>query len=416
MLIETFEVQNLGPLKGAVFPFVPGFNAIVGVNGSGKSTLLNAVALMLGRYSSAIRTGRVGGTVFDRDQIRRGMPFAKAIVTVRDEARSYERIEWSMGVTRPGRAVLEKMTNSTALIAYATNLAAELEQQPLIANIPLVVYYPAHRAVLDIPLRVRGTVPFEQLGALEGSLAQNGRSFREFFSWFRQREDLENEARLDGTIERDPELTAVRRAIASMLPGFENLKVRRSPLRMVITKNSAEFRVDQLSDGEKAILALTGDLARRLATTNPGLDNALHGSGVVLIDELELHLHPGWQRRTVEQLRRTFPNCQFIVSTHSPQILSEVAPEGIFLLKGGEVLSTDRSQGRSSNLILKELMEVDERPKWAVRDIDALYEALDDEDVERARALFAKLESELGDDDPGLTAARTILVGKSGRK
>jgi len=277
----------------------------------------------------------------------------------------------------------------------------------------LVAYYPVHRAVLDIPLRVRGAVPFEQIGALEGSLAQTGRSFREFFSWFRQREDLENESRLDGSLARDPELTAVRRAIAGMLPGFENLRVRRSPLRMLVTKNGLEFRVDELSDGEKSTLALAGDLARRLATANPGLDDALMGQGIVLIDELELHLHPGWQRRTVVQLRDTFPNCQFIVSTHSPQVLSEVPAAGIFLLKKGEMQRTDQSKGRSSNLILEELMEVPARPKWAENAIDALYNAIDDKKMDDARKRFDALTKKLGDDDPGLTVARALLLASS---
>ncbi len=413
MLIENFEIENLGPIKVASLPFAPSFNAIVGVNGSGKSTLLNALALMLSRYSSLLRTGRVNGTVFDRDLIKRGASFAKAVVTVADRNRERDGIEWSMGVARPGRIELTKLTNSSSLIAYATELSRDLSDEPFTTNVPLVVYYPVNRAVLDIPLRVRGTVPFEQLGALEGSLAQSGRSFREFFSWFRQREDLENEKRAEGDTVRDPELTAVRRAIAGMLPGFENLRVKRSPLRMVITKNGGELQVDRLSDGEKSILALAGDLARRLATANPGLDNSLEGRGVVLIDELELHLHPGWQRRTVKQLRQTFPACQFVVSTHSPQILSEVPPEGIFLLKGGKVFRTDRSKGRSSNLILEELMEVGARPEWAERDLDKLYDAIDNGELDDARKMFENLANDLGTDDPGLTAANALLIGIS---
>lgn len=413
MLIEKFEVKDLGPLREAVLPLSSGFNAIVGVNGSGKSTLLSALALMLGRYASALRTGRVSGVVFDRGQIRHGAPYARAIVTARDLEQIESPIEWSMGVARPGRVENTKLTNSSPLIAYAHELSVEIERTPFETNIPLVVYYPVHRAVLDIPLRVRGTVPFEQLGALEGALTQTGRSFREFFSWFREREDLENERRAEEGAVRDPELTAVRRAIAGMLPGFENLRVRRSPLRMVVTKNGVELQVQQLSDGEKSVLALAGDLARRLATANPGLDDALHGRAVVLIDEIELHLHPGWQRRTVSQLRTTFPRCQFIVSTHSPQILSEVPPEGVFLLKNGRIERTDRSQGRSSNLILRELMDAGARPEWAEEELDRLYEAIEDGKRAEAKDIFDRLEDELGFDDPGLTTARAFLIGTS---
>lgn len=77
----------------------------------------------------------------------------------------------------------------------------------------------------------------------------------------------------------------------------------------------------QLSDGEKCTLALFGDIARRLAIANPSLDDPLQGDGVVLIDELELHMHTSWQRKVISMLKKTFPNIQFIITTHSPQIL-----------------------------------------------------------------------------------------------
>ena len=78
---------------------------------------------------------------------------------------------------------------------------------------------------------------------------------------------------------------------------------------------------------------MVGDLARRIAIANPALEDPLAGVGVVLIDEVDLHLHPGWQRHVVSALEETFPNCQFLVSTHSPQIVSHVAPERIWILE-----------------------------------------------------------------------------------
>jgi predicted ATP-binding protein involved in virulence len=102
---------------------------------------------------------------------------------------------------------------------------------------------------------------------------------------------------------------------------------------MTITKQGQELIINQLSDGEKCLLAMVGDLARRLAIANPSLPDPLQGSGVVLIDEIELHLHPKWQREIIPALTRTFPNCQFIVTTHSPQVISQVKPEGIYILE-----------------------------------------------------------------------------------
>jgi predicted ATP-binding protein involved in virulence len=136
---------------------------------------------------------------------------------------------------------------------------------------------------------------------------------------------------------------------------------------MTVKKQGQELIVNQLSDGEKCSLAMVGDLARRLAITNPGLRNPLEGSAVVLIDEIELHLHPKWQREIIPALTRTFPNCQFIITTHSPQVISQVKPDGIYILEatpeGIVAKQPESSFGRDSNRILEDLMDVSERPQ-----------------------------------------------------
>ena len=86
-------------------------------------------------------------------------------------------------------------------------------------------------------------------------------------------------------------------------------------------KFGKEIRVDLLSDGEKCTLAMFGDLARRMALANPNLVNPLNGEGLVLIDEVELHMHPSWQRRILGVLKTIFPNIQFILTTDSKNIV-----------------------------------------------------------------------------------------------
>ena len=122
--------------------------------------------------------------------------------------------------------------------------------------------------------------------------------------------------------------------VAQAIPaGFQGSQVKRSPLRMIVAKDGEELSVDQLSDGETCTLAMAGDLARRMAVANPSMENPLNSEAVVLIDELDLHLHPAWQRRITTSLRETFPRCQFLLSTHSPQILSHLEPECIWMLE-----------------------------------------------------------------------------------
>lgn len=110
---------------------------------------------------------------------------------------------------------------------------------------------------------------------------------------------------------------------------FSDIKIKISDedAQMVAIKHNTELSIAQLSEGEKCILAMTGDLARKLAIANPSRENPLEGEGIVLIDEVDLHLHPSWQGRIMPLLFRTFPNVQFIVTTHSPKVLSEITDE-----------------------------------------------------------------------------------------
>ena len=215
---------------------------------------------------------------------------------------------------------------------------------------------------------------------------------------------------------RDKQLEAVRQAISSLIPDFSNLRVRRSPLRMTLQKQGEELIVNQLSDGEKCLLAMVGDLARRLAIANPGLPDPLQGSGIILIDEIELHLHPKWQRGIIPDLTRTFPNCQFIVTTHSPQVISDVKPEGIYLLEktdqGVIAKQPESSFGRDSNRILEDLMDVPERPQEIKDSLLELFRMIDAGNLESARNLRQQLANEIGIDEPEFVKADVLIRRK----
>jgi predicted ATP-binding protein involved in virulence len=136
---------------------------------------------------------------------------------------------------------------------------------------------------------------------------------------------------------RDRQLTAVRSALTAFMPDFTNLRVQRKPhLHMAIDKHGATFNVTQLSLGERSLIALVGDMARRLAMMNPSMDNPLHGDGIVLIDEVELRMDPQWQLGLIAQLSTTFPNCQFVLTTHSPLVVGDTKGVLVYLLDEGD--------------------------------------------------------------------------------
>lgn len=284
-------------------------------------------------------------------------------------------------------------------------------------GLALAVSFPVDRNVLDIPTRVRDIPPFDHpLAALDHALAA-GVDFRTFFTWFREREDLENERRLGGDPDhRDPQLSAVRRAITQTLDVFDgsSLRVQRSPQRMVIEKQGQQLSLQQLSDGERCALALVGDLARRLAIAQPGLRDPLQGRGVVLIDEIELHLHPRWQRQLLRRLCETFPRCQFIVTTHAPAVLSEVPAESIHLLRVEDhtlrCRRPDAAFGLDVGVIIEDLMGGDARPPGIRARLDALLDLIDEDAIDTAREHLTRLRDEIGRaDDPELLRAAALL-------
>ena len=324
-----------------------------------------------------------------------------------------ESVQWTVIKSRRGRN-RQAITNLDELRKHIHQFRSRMEENEQI-NLPMAVYYPVNRAVLDIPLRIRKRHQFDRLAAYDQALSGKWSSFRVFFEWFRDREDLENEQRVENRRFRDPQLLAVRNAAEKFLPGFKGLRVRRSPLRMVIEKDREELIVNQLSDGEKCTLALVGDLARRLAIANPHRSNPLDGEAVVLIDEIDLHLHPGWQRHVICSLKDTFPNCQFLLSTHSPQILSHLDRNSIWLLernKAGVIARRPQdSYGQEAGRILEDLMDVSARPIEVEREFVELFLAIETGEIEKAKHLLGQMQAKIGN-DPDLVKANVLIKRK----
>jgi predicted ATP-binding protein involved in virulence len=181
----------------------------------------------------------------------------------------------------------------------------------------------------------------------------------------------------------------------------------------LIDYDGATLDIRQLSDGERSVLVLILDIARRLTQANPTLDDPMReAEAVILIDEIDLHLHPQWQRKIVGDLTGTFPNCQFIVTTHSPQIISETQPDQLILFRREDGLIVPQQCGQAygldTNYVLEQIMETPSRPAPVLAAIDAVEEALDEADLESARDKLADLRKLQHGDDPtsvGLEAA-----------
>ena len=138
-------------------------------------------------------------------------------------------------------------------------------------------------------------------------------------------------------------------------------------------------------------------------------------SGLVLIDEIDIHLHPKWQRQVVNDLTRTFPSIQFVCTSHSPLVIGEVEATCIRVLKHDEETTStiatipSESYGLDANRVLHELMRVSERNKEVAHKLHALFKLIDDEDFDAAHQSIINLTEKLGPSEPEITRARTLI-------
>ena len=156
--------------------------------------------------------------------------------------------------------------------------------------------------------------------------------------------------------------------------------------------------------------ALVCDIARRLAIANPG-GNPLEGTGVVLIDEIELHLHPQWQAEIIPALRKTFPNLQLVITTHSPIVLSYVDRECVRLIKDFDLVErVSHARGRDPNAVLTDVFETRHRPDDIKARLTDVATLIDDEHLDQARTALDELRKSLGDDDREVARLSTMLA------
>ena len=207
--------------------------------------------------------------------------------------------------------------------------------------------------------------------------------------------------------------TAVMEAAVRATPGVTNAwydAVTRGPVVRFEDGHLAPW--SELSDGYHVFIALVADIARRAVMLNEfdGAAASARVEGVVLIDELDLHLHPRWQRVALPRLRDAFPRLQFIITTHSPQVLSSAENRQARRLVDGAI--QDRNvfvSGRDSNAILRDLMRTDDRDDEGVVALRRLHEAIDRGDAEKADRIYRELLHRWGASDPALIRAKGFM-------
>lgn len=360
-------------------------NLFVGINGAGKSSILDAVSCLLSRYTKRIVSlNGLGGNDIALDDVSITAKEGATISLTTDE-----NVTWTLYRSR--EFVKEGKSDLSQLNQYLKEVRNQIVHNPQ-TSLTVIAHYKVSRAVASIPLKIRKykstALPIETYAnALDGNAL-----FRDFFSWFREEEDLENERIRDSRNYRDPGLEAIRKAMYSIFPEYTDMRVKRHPQSLQLRKGDKQLKLNQLSDGEKCYIALVCDLTRRLTLANPSLSDPLQGEGIVLIDEIDLHLHPQWQLSVITKLTSTFPNCQFIFTTHSPIVASDTKGK-VFGLEDGNIIPL-RTFGRNADTILAEIFRVpNPRNEFIQGLINEAYNAIHSNNHELFDMVMRELQS-----------------------
>lgn len=425
MKIKKLQLENFTQISDLKVELSSDVTVFIGNNGAGKTSILRALATLLTWFIARIEREKGSGSHILYSDIENDAKYSKISLDVCDLSDS-RLFQWTLVNQRKGfnsehRSELKDVTH----LAYSYRNSLTLDDN---SSLPLIAYYPVERVVLDIPLKIKTHHNFNQLDGYDNALKQ-GVDFRRFFEWFRECEDAENENNVQQILKlvqenpkdeqlkeklsqlpHDKQLTAVRNAIAAFMSGFSKLRVQRKPrLQMMVEKHGKILDVAQLSQGEKSLMALVGDIARRLAMMNPCLENPLDGEGIILIDEIDLHLHPQWQRGIIQRLRDTFPNCQFLLTTHSPLVISDAKNVQCYVLDGGKLEQIKDLYGLDANQVLVEIMDTEIRNEKVQTKITELLNLIQDGDLYKAKTVLSELEQELSADDLELAKARLLI-------
>ena len=422
MFLKSLVLHNFRCFSNLEVSFKNRLTVLVGNNGSGKSTVLEAAAIAAGTLTSAmdgltnygIKKSDAHYKYFDLGSNVDVQPQFPVEITASGMPDGKE-ISWTRNLntanSRGGFASAKELT------AISHSYQERMRNGDKELKLPIISYYGTGR--LWNQHKEKKNDIFEKNNRSNGYIdsldgAANDKLMMKWFQKMTMQQIQRGKA--------IPEFTAVKMAMEQVfaaVTGFSDVNVQfnldTGDIDIIyFDKNHEHVRipVSLLSDGYKCTISLIADIAYRMAILNPQLlDKVLtETEGIVLIDEIDLHLHPRWQKRILKDLTNIFPKVQFIVSTHAPEVINSAKRDSVIVLNNNEVLTAaDETYGKDANTILKEVMEVFTRPDEIRELFDKFYEMIDEENWSKAETVIEQLEAEIGNNDPEVNACRVRL-------
>lgn len=469
--VNNLKLLNFRGFDELDVNFDPRLTIIVGNNGAGKSAVLDALSMCLSWFGANVRKEDRTAISVKEDDVSTNPKAHYAAIISEIELDAENRFDMMLSKVKDGfrekrDSELVEIKSLSGMFRYANDFSKNFNL-PLVAHYTVFRSIGVSKADFVSAQKKLQEKKWSKLSAYDHALKEN-HDFSGFLAWLikfdavakqtdgndQAKELSKLEAEISSAksimsqlsesgVDLEESLNAVKRLVKDKKARIEKLKKdfrgidldsHRKSLELVFKainifmpdldgmhldytsdyvdlkmyKGSCTISVLHLSQGEKSLMALVGDIARRLIMLNPSRESQLEGHGVVMIDEIDLHLHPEWQQKVVDRLQTTFPNIQFILTTHSPQVLSTVKNENIRIVhRDNNIAATPyaRSYGEESQHVLQAIMGVDPQPPIPERDkLKKLTELVDSGNYETdtAQELLIDLSARLSENHPQL--------------
>ncbi|HEY4357559.1 MAG TPA: AAA family ATPase [Acidobacteriaceae bacterium] len=416
MRIDRLKLTNYKGFAEREFTLHPYFNLFVGENAAGKTSILDALTLAMDSWFLGMKAGERSGSI-KAHEVRFATHFYEDSVRFEPQYPSVveafglvmgEQVSWTRDLAR-----LEGRT-STGGAKDLTSISSEADRKVrngLEVDLPLICSYGAERLWYETHHRDRkgDHSAKSRPSRLDGYRDCTAFEIQEtlLIKWIQSEILLSQQKGSDTNA-----LAVMKQALISCVDDAQTVQYdpHIDDLIVGMAKHGPQL-FHNLSAGQRIMVIMIGDMARRAVTLNPHMGREVLQKivGVVTIDELDLHIHPKWQRRVIHDLKGTFPNIQFVATTHSPQLIGEALPEEIRVLDNWEVSIPARSFGLDSNRILQEVMHAPPRNEATQALLSEVSRAINKEDLLRAKELVGRVADELGESDPEVTGANTLI-------
>lgn len=416
MRIDRLKLINYKGFAEREFTLHPHFNLFVGENATGKTSILDALTLAMDSWFLGMKAGERSGSIKAQEVRFKTYNYEDSVRFEPQYPSSVEafglvmgqHVSWTRDLAhRAGRT----STGGAKELTWTSSEADRKVRDGIDVDLPLICSYGAERLWYETHHRDRKAdhSAKPRPSRLDGYVDCTAFEIQEtlLLKWIQAEILLSQQKGSDTNA-----LAVMKQALVSCVddaqivqydPHLDDLIVRMAQHGPQLFHN--------LSAGQRIMVIMIGDMARRAVTLNPhmGRDVLTKTLGIVTIDELDLHIHPKWQRRVIHDLKRTFPNVQFVATTHSPQLIGEALPEEIRVLADWDVSIPERSFGLDSSRVLKEVMHAPDRNPGTQQLLSELAEKIDAEDLRSARELVGKVTEKLGEGDPEVTGANTLI-------